>query len=384
MSKNEQQARNIGQRAVLDNTQAANLPRPFSDVAQGAMVPGWFGETLLMIRNIRTDKGTYIQGCWLDWKEISKWLLSLIEDLLPESDLVPVHTEKGNDETQLLAGLPARLEPGPIPVSPGAASPLRMSLVIAWICIAVGAGAVAVLLSGTLSLSERRWAFVSAVTHELRTPLTTFRMYAEMLAEGMVPEEEKRKRYLQRLCVEADRLAHLVENVLSYARLERGSIRTRLQETTVSALLERTKSRLVDRATEAGMELVAGSDTEAGGTRVRVDGSAAEQILFNLVDNACKYASKAPDKRIHLESDLKEGRVLLKVRDHGPGVSRADSRLLFRPFRKPAKEAADSAPGVGLGLALSLRLARQMDARLYLDPAVTEGACFVLSLPAVT
>jgi signal transduction histidine kinase len=209
-------------------------------------------------------------------------------------------------------------------------------------------------------------------------------MYAEMLAEGMVPEEEKRKRYLQRLCTEADRLAHLVENVLSYARLERGSIRHRMQEIPVSELLERTQSRLSDRAQEAGMELVAESDTATTAARVRVDSTATEQILFNLVDNACKYASKASDKRIHIESLLHEGRVLLKVRDNGPGVSEADRKLLFRPFRKSAKDAADSAPGVGLGLALSLRLAQQMDARLYLDSAVTDGACFVLSLPSVT
>ena len=71
------------------------------------------------------------------------------------------------------------------------------------------------------SLSERRGAFVSAVTHELRTPLTTLRMYTEMLADGMVPDEPRRRSYLQTLRAEADRLGHLVENVLAYSRLER-------------------------------------------------------------------------------------------------------------------------------------------------------------------
>ncbi len=383
ISKNEMQARNLGQRAVVDNTQAINYPAPSSGVVQGPMVPLWLGSNLIMARSVQTDSGSYIQGCWLDWEAIKGWFLSSISDLLPESDLVPVLPGTDPKRTRMLAGLPVRLEPGSIPDSPGPASPLRISLLIAWICIAVGAAAVAVLLSGTLSLSERRWAFVSAVTHELRTPLTTFRMYAEMLAEGMVPEEEKRKRYLQRLCTEADRLAHLVENVLAYARLERGSVRHRLQETPVAAMLERLESRLSDRAEQAGMELIASSDSAAAASRVLVDSTAVEQILFNLVDNACKYASSASDKRIHLESQSQNGRVLVKVRDHGPGVSEADSNLLFRPFRKSAKDAAYSAPGVGLGLALSLRLARQMDARLYLDSGIADGACFVLSLPTV-
>ncbi len=73
-----------------------------------------------------------------------------------------------------------------------------------------------------MDLSERRRIFVSAVTHELRTPLTTFRLYTDMLADGMVSGEEKRRSYLERLRGEAQRLSHLVENVLFYARLESG------------------------------------------------------------------------------------------------------------------------------------------------------------------
>ena len=76
------------------------------------------------------------------------------------------------------------------------------------------------LLLGALSLGKRRADFVSAVTHELRTPLTTFRMYAEMLADDMVPDPDQRREYLSTLLVESNRLRHLVENVLTYARLE--------------------------------------------------------------------------------------------------------------------------------------------------------------------
>jgi len=73
--------------------------------------------------------------------------------------------------------------------------------------------------------------------------------------------------------------------------------------------------------------------------------------------------------------------IELRVRDHGPGISGAASRRLFRSFSKSAHDAANSAPGVGLGLALSRRLARDMGARLRLDKTVTDGACFVLALP---
>src|SRR6185312_16265337 len=85
-------------------------------------------------------------------------------------------------------------------------SPVRYSLLIAWTAIALATVAVAPVLRCVLSLSERRASFVSAVTHELRTPLTTFRMYAEMLSEDMVPDETARRGYLHTLRVEAERL----------------------------------------------------------------------------------------------------------------------------------------------------------------------------------
>ncbi|MBI4658636.1 MAG: HAMP domain-containing histidine kinase [Verrucomicrobia bacterium] len=261
-------------------------------------------------------------------------------------------------------------------------SPVRLSLAIAWTCVVLAGLAAAALLHGTVSLSERRAAFVSAVTHELRTPLTTFKMYSEMLAERMVADPEKRKHYLDTLCSEANRLSHLVENVLAYARLERGSARRHVEEVTLSRLVERVKDRLEQRAAQAGMKPVIDAAEETLKTVVHVDVSAVEQILFNLVDNACKYAAPtARERLIHLEA-LPEGPLaMLRVRDHGQGISAEGAKRLFRPFSKSAHEAANTAPGVGLGLALSRRLSRSMGGDLRWDALVKNGACFVLTLP---
>jgi len=280
---------------------------------------------------------------------------------------------------RLLATLPVRLVPGPVLAeAEEGLSPLRLSLIVAWLCVVLAGVAVAVLLWGTVALSERRAAFVSAVTHELRTPLTTFRMYSEMLAGGMVTDEGKRLRYLDTLRRESERLMHLVENVLSYARLERGRARGRTETVALADLVSRIGPRLAERAEQAGFQFVA---ENGGAATVRADPSAVEQILFNLVDNACKYAAGAADKRIHLVAEAAGGRGVLKVCDHGPGISARDARRLFRPFSKSARDAANSAPGVGLGLALSRRLARDMGGDLVLIPRPGDGACFALSLP---
>ncbi|MDX1565461.1 MAG: HAMP domain-containing sensor histidine kinase, partial [Phycisphaeraceae bacterium] len=250
---------------------------------------------------------------------------------------------------------------------------------IAWVCALVGLGAVALLLRSSIALGERRGAFVSAVTHELRTPLTTFRMYAQMLHEGMVRDESQKRNYLKTLCVESDRLGHLIENVLAYARLERVRGQTRLQRTTVGEMTDRLQQRLTQRAEQAGMELVIDGSPDRDRT-LQIDVGALDQILFNLVDNACKYAAEADDKRIHLEMNVEPDRVLFRVRDHGPGVGADVKNRLFRPFAKSAAVAAESAPGVGLGLALCRRMAAGMGGRVDLEPTGT-GACFVLKVP---
>jgi signal transduction histidine kinase len=257
-----------------------------------------------------------------------------------------------------------------------------LTLFVAWACVLVAAGAVAGLLAGVIRLSERRAAFVSAVTHELRTPLTTFHMYTEMLTAGMVPDADRQQDYLNTLRVEASRLSHLVENVLAYARLERGRTSGRVETLSLARLIDPIRPRLADRAVQAGMELAVEAGDGALEATVRANPSAVEQILFNLVDNACKYAAGAADKRIHLSVQRVGDGARIAVRDHGPGISGPAARRLFRPFSKSAREAANSAPGIGLGLALSHRLAGDMGGRLDLDQDRPEGACFVLSLPA--
>ncbi len=361
----------------------APMPAEANSVAIGLMKPLWIGNELVLARQVAVAGQPYVQGCWLDWPRIRKSLLADVADVLPRAALLPYpHDPKRAQRSRLLAALPVRLVPDELPDEPIAVTAtVRLTLVLAWGCLLLAGVAVAVLLAGTLRLSERRAAFVSSVTHELRTPLTTLRMYAEMLAAGMVSDPAKRQHYLQTLHREADRLGGLVENVLTYARLERGRVRRQVETISLRQLLDRVAQRLSSRAEQAGMHLEALADEPARTTLVRVDLTAVEQILFNLVDNACKYAVSAKDCRIELAAGVDGGLAFLAVRDHGPGIPPAGARRLFRPFHKSASDAAETAPGVGLGLALCHRLAREMKGRLRLDPTAEGGARFVLTLP---
>ena len=389
---NEWNAR-VGQQAVFQKgvnlsvpqtvRQRPDTPRAVSSgVEEEAMKALWLEDRLLLARRIAVSGGEYAQGCWLDWPALKHDLLEKIRDLLPSADLRPARGEAVNAGGRLLAALPLRLVPGEVPASAGRGlTPIRTALIVAWCCLVLTAGAVTGVLAGVISLSERRAAFTSAVTHELRTPLATFRMYTEMLTEGMIPEEGKRREYVATLHAEALRLSHLVENVLAYARLERGRATRPTEIVGVDAILGRAADRLRQRAAGAGLTLLLPEPAGLPAARLRADVSAVEQVLFNLVDNACKYAANAKDRRVHVEVTAAARAVVIRVRDHGPGIARGDWRHLFQPFRKSAERAASTAPGVGLGLALSRRLARALGGDLRLCRGVSDGACFELALP---
>jgi len=390
-------------RAVEDNTNALRTSLAANSLGLGSEVdeeavpalvggparPLWLGDELVVVRRVTAGGEPQLHGSWIDWPRLRERLLGQVHDLLPVARLVPARPLH-DDGPHLLATLPVRLEPGDPPALELGGSPLGPSLVLGWLGALAAALAMVVVLRSALALSERRAAFVSAVTHELRTPLTTFRMYAEMLEEGMAPPD-KRERYLATLRREADRLGELVENVLAYARIESDRAPLAPETLAVGRLCERVRERLEERSRAAGLELHVDIEPTLADVAVRVDPAAVEQILFNLVDNAAKYAPSRPSRdstgdaggppSIELRATTSgRGRVELSVRDHGPGIDAAERDAIFEPFAKARAHASGTQPGVGLGLALSRRLARQLGGELRVE-AAEPGARFVLTVP---
>lgn len=342
----------------------------------------WLEGQLFLTRLVRLHGQELIQACWIDWNHLRQSLLDQIDDLFPAASLSPVQREEEPEGSRSLTLIPLQFEPGELATGLRTSSAsVFMPLGIAWACVTIFAIASAVLLRTSVSLSQRRGAFVSAVTHELRTPLTTFQMYTEMLSTGMVGDTEKRQRYLDTLSTEATRLGHMVENVLSYSRLENSTAPTRLETLTANELMERVFSQVTERARLGNLD----TTYESSGLEdkiLRVSVSTVEQILLNLIDNACKYARPSKDDRVVVRGHIANRHLVVSVRDHGPGVAPEDRRRLFRAFSKSAHEAASSAPGIGLGLALSRRLARDLGGELlFREPGEGPGACFELRLP---
>ncbi len=389
---------NLGQQGNFTSTGIADLtelgqppsvtrrsqPKP-DHRTSGAMLPLWVGDELLLARRVTrdADEAELLEACWLNWPAWNEVLSGQIADLLPDARLLPVTTSTPSDGDRELVALPVRLDPGPVNLAELNHQSWPAALLVAWVMLALTAAAIGWLLWQTLHLSERRAAFVSAVTHELRTPLTTFRLYTEMLTDGLVQDADQQQTYFRTLHREANRLMHMVENVLAYARLEKGRPTNRTEELSLGELLDRCWPRLLQRVSESPLQLKLTASEPVRDTRLTTNATAVEQILFNLIDNACKYASNATEPQLRIETETTDKRITIRVRDFGPGLSATARRQLFEPFGKSSAQAAETAPGIGLGLSLARRLARDLGGDLQCDEHGGVGLIFSLTLSRV-
>jgi signal transduction histidine kinase len=225
---------------------------------------------------------------------------------------------------------------------------------------AAGLGAVYRTTAVVMHYAERRSNFAAAVTHELKTPLTAIRMYAEMLRDGLVPSDAKRQEYYATITGEAERLSRLVDNVLEFSRLEGGRRELAIAVGMVGPVLEDAAEKLAPHAASLGFALAVrvADDLPA----VRFDRDALLQVLFNLVDNAMKYAKSSDRRTVELEARREGDAVLVAVRDFGPGVARAHLERVFEPFYRAESELTRTTKGTGIGLALVKELAERMGA----------------------
>jgi signal transduction histidine kinase len=323
------------------------------------------------------------QGILLHWEPLRDLLAAEVAEFFPQAKLSPMREAVPAHPERTMTALPVELDPGPAAFtmpSPGW-TPLRIGLSLAWAAALIALAAVGLGGWSLIDLSQRRIRFVSTVTHELRTPLTTLRLYLDMLTGGLVRDEKTKEEYLHTLNAETDRLNRLVGNVLDFSRLENQRPRLEMTSIAVSDLLEQVRAAWQNRCNESDKELLI--ENQAGeNSRVTTDVSLVQQLLGNLIDNACKYSRAAADRRLWLRARTGQGgEFVLEVEDRGPGITRSERRSIFRPFCR-GREADVTAGGVGLGLALAQRWARLLGGSLALYPgARTTGACFRLELP---
>ncbi len=226
-------------------------------------------------------------------------------------------------------------------------------------------------------LNRLKSDFIATVSHELKTPLALIRMFGEMLASGRVPTDEKRAQYLDIIVRESERLTALIENVLDFARLERGRSSFEFVEGDLGAAVERAVEQFRYRSQRERPALECEVDEAL--PRVRLDERAVQLLVFNLLDNAFKYAGDSDAVRVRVRRD--SGRLVLDVEDHGPGIDPDDARRVFERFYRGKVARSGSARGSGIGLALVKHIAQAHGGDVSVHPASPTGAVFRVTIP---
>jgi signal transduction histidine kinase/DNA-binding response OmpR family regulator len=329
------------------------------------------GDALILTRIVSHGDARVLDGVVLDRARIvDTWMPETIARAVP-SDRPTVVTASTPPDACAAREPASALLPGIALCAPAAPlvatqatldRSLRIEVAILVVLLVLSAIAAWVILRAArraADLARQRSAFVSAVSHELRTPLTTLRMHAEMLDEGLVPEERRAKVHAE-LVTESVRLARLVENVLEISRIEEGRRPLRASRADLVEHVRRVLEGERGRARSRGfaLELRSSEDELA----MLFDAVAIEQIVTNAIDNALKYAASATEKRVDVSilRAARDGRpgVEIRVRDHGPGIAPSDRERVFERFHRVERPETAHQPGTGLGLALVRELAR--------------------------
>jgi two-component system, OmpR family, phosphate regulon sensor histidine kinase PhoR len=254
---------------------------------------------------------------------------------------------------------------------------------VSTVIIAVGLGVVWLSVRAERRASRLKSDFIANVSHELKTPLSLIRMFAELLATGKHKGERVGREYASIITRESDRLAHLIDNVLDFARLERGKASYNFAEGRMQEVVERALEVCRYRLEKERIRL----RTEIAGDLplVRMDEDAMTLVLLNLVDNAAKYGGDGGGEAggdVWVQLARAPGGVALSVRDRGSGISAEDQKRIFERFYRADNARAHNVRGSGIGLSLVKYIVEAHGGRVEVESAPGQGATFTVFVPA--
>ncbi len=249
--------------------------------------------------------------------------------------------------------------------------------------LSVGAIVLFALIGGRLLLRQARLTrlkkdFIATATHELKTPLSSVRLFAETLREGRYEDEQQAKHYLDLLVRENERLSRLIDNFLSFSRMERDKRAFDLVEVAPADVVEAAVGVMAERFREPLCQLDV--HVEPGLPCVMADSDALVTVLLNLLDNAYKYTGD--EKRIGLRAYARDGQVCLEVEDNGIGMSPRAVRKAFDRFFQADTSLSRPAGGCGLGLSIVKFIVEAHGGSVHVASEPGKGSTFTVRLPA--
>ncbi|HUF28964.1 MAG TPA: GAF domain-containing protein [Gemmatimonadaceae bacterium] len=234
------------------------------------------------------------------------------------------------------------------------------------------------LYRAALDANQSKANFLAVMSHELRTPLTAILGYAELLGEeivGLINDEQRDQ--LLRIRASGVHLMSLIEEILSFARLEAGQELIRLEPIDLRALVEATRVLIEPLVMRKKLRYVL--DLPSAPRVITTDAGKVRQILLNLLSNAVKFTDAG---EVVLSAQEDGGEIVFEVRDTGIGVSADDLEQIFEPFWQAEHALTRRFGGTGLGLSVARRLTVMLGGELSVSSAVGAGSTFTVRIPA--
>lgn len=231
-----------------------------------------------------------------------------------------------------------------------------------------------------LRLTHLKTDLIAAVSHELKTPLASMRLLVDSLLDDEQFDPKKTRDYLQLIAGENLRLTRLIENFLTFSRIERDRQRFSFSETKPSAVIESAVQVMRERLHTQACHLEV--DVSPDLPVIQADEDALVMVLLNLLDNAYKYTPpEKGDKRILLHAYREAGQVVFEVEDNGIGIAPRDQKRIFRRFYQVDQRLARATGGCGLGLSIVEFITRAHGGAVRVRSQPGVGSTFRVSLP---
>ncbi|MEZ5292192.1 MAG: HAMP domain-containing sensor histidine kinase [Vicinamibacterales bacterium] len=228
-----------------------------------------------------------------------------------------------------------------------------------------------------LRLAELKSNFVASVSHDLKTPLALIQLFAETLELGRVRTPQRAAEYYRIINGESKKLTRLIENILDFSRMEAGLRPYRTAPADLGEVTREVVGKLRSQFEQGRFTVT--TRIETGLPLVDIDAGAVEQAIENLLANAMKYSREDRDIDVHVcRSD---GRVAVRVADHGIGIPRHLQRRIFRKFYRVDSGLGGGPQGTGLGLAIVEHTMRGHGGSVSVQSEPGAGSTFTLAFP---
>jgi signal transduction histidine kinase len=226
-------------------------------------------------------------------------------------------------------------------------------------------------------LNKMKSLFVSNVTHELKTPLTSIKMFAELLKEKAEFKSEKSQEYLEIIEGESDRLRRLIDNVLDFAKIERGIKTYEMSVVDFNHLSLEVLNLMQYQFKMSKIELK--TQISEDEVLITADKDAVEEAMMNILSNAIKYSEQ--NTSVTVSTFKRNGYTCFQVTDEGIGISESDIKNIFNPFFRTRDKNIIKAEGTGLGLSIVKHIVDAHSGKIEVDSKPGSGTAFTLLFP---